>query len=43
MRVSDEQAAEDAVRMSDESKHDERVGHFTPKGWAWCGDTVPRS
>ena len=41
--VSDEQAAEDAVRMANESKHDERVGHFTPKGWAWCGDTVPRS
>ena len=20
--------------MSDESKHDERVGHFTPKGWS---------
>ena len=32
--VSDEQAAEDAVRMADESKHDERVGHFTPKGWS---------
>ena len=31
--VSDEQAAEDAVRMANESKHDERVGHFTPKGW----------
>ena len=32
--VSDEQAAEDAVRMANESKHDERVGHFTPKGWS---------
>ena len=32
--MSDEQAAEDAVRMADESKHDERVGHFTPKGWS---------
>ena len=32
--VSDEQAAEDAVRMADESKHDEQVGHFTPKGWS---------
>lgn len=31
--MSDEQAAEDAVRLADESKHDERVGHFTPKEW----------
>ena len=31
--VSDEQAAEDAVRLFDQSKHDERVGHFTPDAW----------
>ena len=31
--VSDDKAAEDAVRLFDESKHDERVGHFTPEGW----------
>ena len=31
--VSDEQAAEDAVRLFEESKNDERVGHFTPDAW----------
>lgn len=31
--VTDEQAAEDAVRLFDGSKHDERVANFTPTTW----------
>lgn len=31
--VSDEKAAEDAVRRADESQADKQVGHFTPDGW----------
>lgn len=31
--ISDQKAAEDSVRLLDESKHDERVGHFTPEAW----------